>query len=90
MKLELKRKSDEAHDHFVPLSKRAIEAITVLRTITGDGPLVFPSDRSSNKPPPSIPTNSATAPRKELAQIWANLILKKAKPAASLLDGPRR
>jgi hypothetical protein len=28
--------------------------------------------------------------RKELAQIWADLSLEKAKPAASLLEGPRR
>jgi hypothetical protein len=28
--------------------------------------------------------------RKELAQIWADLILKNAKTAASLLEGPRR
>jgi integrase len=28
--------------------------------------------------------------RAELAQIWADLILKDAKPAASLLNGPRR
>ena len=28
--------------------------------------------------------------RKELAQIWADLILRDAKPAASLLDGPCR
>jgi integrase len=28
--------------------------------------------------------------RKQLAQIWADLILKGAKPAASLLDGPHR
>jgi hypothetical protein len=28
--------------------------------------------------------------RKELAQIWADLILANAKPAASLLEGPRR
>jgi integrase len=28
--------------------------------------------------------------RKELAKIWADLILKGAKPAASLLEGPRR
>jgi integrase len=28
--------------------------------------------------------------RKELAQIWSDLILKGAKPAASLLEGPRR
>jgi integrase len=28
--------------------------------------------------------------RKELAQIWADLILKNAKSAASLLEGPRR
>jgi hypothetical protein len=28
--------------------------------------------------------------RKELAQIWADLILKDAKPASSLREGPRR
>jgi hypothetical protein len=28
--------------------------------------------------------------RKELAQIWADLILKGAKPASSLLEGLRR
>jgi integrase len=28
--------------------------------------------------------------RKELAQIWADLILEDAKPVASLVDGPRR
>lgn len=26
--------------------------------------------------------------RKELAQVWADLILAKAKPAIALLDGP--
>jgi integrase len=28
--------------------------------------------------------------RKELAQIWADLILEDSKPAASLLEGPKR
>jgi hypothetical protein len=28
--------------------------------------------------------------RKELAQIWADIILEGAKPAAALLEGPRR
>jgi len=28
--------------------------------------------------------------RKELAQLWADLILHQAKPAKSLLDGPHR
>jgi integrase len=50
MKLELKRKDDDAHDHFVPLSKQALDVIAVLRTITGDGPLAFPSARNPNKP----------------------------------------
>jgi integrase len=145
MKLELKRKSDEAHDHFVSLSKQALDVVAVLRTITGDGRLAFPSDRDSNKPlyrgvfggllkaagyggthvphgwrstfstvmnerfPADhnilelmlahVQINKVSAAydraahlerRRELAQIWADLILKKAKPAASLLEGPRR
>jgi integrase len=145
MKLELKRKSDEAHDHFVPLSKQALDVIAVLRTITNDGPLVFPSDRSNNKPlyrgmfggllkaagfgGTHVPhgwrstfstvmnerfpadhnvielmlahaqSNKVSAAynraaflkrRRELSQIWADLILEKAKPAKSLLAGPHR
>jgi integrase len=145
MKLELKRKSDEAHDHFVPLSKQALDVIAVLRKITGGGPLAFPSDRNINKPlyrgvfggllktagysgthvphgwrstfstvmnerfPADhdvielmlahVQGNKVSAAynraahlerRKKLTQIWADLILKDAKPAASLLEGPRR
>jgi integrase len=145
MKLELKRKSDEAHDHFVPLSKQALDVIAVLRKITGGGPLAFPSDRNINKPlyrgafgglleaagysGTHVPHgwrstfstvmnerfpadhnvielmlahaqgNKVSAAynraahlerRKELAQIWADLILKNAKPAASLLEGSKR
>jgi len=145
MKLELKRKSDEAHDHFVPLSDQALDVIAVLRKITSGGPLAFPSDRNINKPlgrgvfgrllkgagysgthvphgwrstfstvmnerfPADhniielmlahVQGNKVSAAynraahlerRKELAQIWANLILKDAKPAASLLEVPQR
>jgi integrase len=142
MKLELKHKSDDVHDHLVPLSKQAIEVIAELRTITGDGPLMFPSEREDRKPlyrgafrtllddagyggkhvphgwrttfstvmnerfPTDqniielmlahVPKNKVAGAynraehlqrRKELAQIWADLILKDANPAAGLL-GP--
>jgi hypothetical protein len=30
------------------------------------------------------------ARRRELAQVWADLILEGAKPASELIDGPRR
>jgi hypothetical protein len=34
--------------------------------------------------------NRVLLSRREVAQIWANLILKNAKPAASLPEGPHR
>lgn len=50
MKLALERKTDEAHDHLVPLSRQAIEIIDTLRTITGGGPLCFPNTRHAHRP----------------------------------------
>ncbi len=50
MKLRLQYKDDEARDHFVPLSRQAVEAITALRQLSGRGPLAFPNARHSHKP----------------------------------------
>jgi integrase len=145
MKLRLHHKDDDAHDHLVPLSRQALEAIEALRRLTGRGPLAFPNTRHAHRPMsenaigyllnragyhhrhvphgfrstfssvmnerykadrPVIDLMLAHKPkekveaaynralhldrRKELAQIWADLILEGAKPAADLLVGPRR
>lgn len=50
MKLKLHHKEDENRDHFVPLSRQAVEAIKVLRTVSGRGPLAFPNARFAHKP----------------------------------------
>lgn len=50
MKLLRKHKDDEARDHLVPLSDRAIETISALRSLTGKGPWVFPNNRHAHKP----------------------------------------
>ena len=50
MKLRLERKSDETYGHLVPLSRQAIEAIEVLRVITGESPFVFPNVRGFHRP----------------------------------------
>lgn len=50
MKLKLHHKEDESRDHFVPLSRQAVEAINVLRTVSGRGPLAFPNARFAHKP----------------------------------------
>jgi integrase len=36
--------------HFVPLSRQAVEALELLRTISGSGELVFPGEQDSTKP----------------------------------------
>jgi len=36
--------------HIVPLSAQSIEILEMLRTITGDGALLFPGERSAKKP----------------------------------------
>ncbi|MBV9841541.1 MAG: integrase arm-type DNA-binding domain-containing protein [Sphingomonadaceae bacterium] len=41
MKLELELREDEAFEHVVPLSGRAVEVIRAVRRLTGRGPLVF-------------------------------------------------
>jgi integrase len=50
MKLRLQHKDDESRDFLVPLSRQAAEAIDVLRTLTGRGPLAFPNARNAHKP----------------------------------------
>ncbi|OHV63840.1 integrase [Mesorhizobium sp. LCM 4577] len=145
MKMRLQHKDDEARDHFVPLSRQAVEAIEALRTISGRGPVAFPNTRHAHKPmsenaigyllnragyhhkhvphgwratfssvmnerfradKPVIDLMLAHVPkdkvegaynralhlerRRELAQLWADLILEGARPAHELLVGPRR
>jgi hypothetical protein len=50
MKLRLAMKKDEARDHLVPLAWQAVDVVTVLRTLTGGGPLAFPNTRHAHKP----------------------------------------
>ncbi len=145
MKLKKGQKDDEARDHLVPLSTKALEVIAALRTLTGAGPLVFPNSRHAHKPMsenaigyllnragyhhrhvphgwrstfssvmneahPSdraiidlmlahVPKDRVEGAynralhlnrRKELAQLWADIILDGKKPAAELLVGPRK
>jgi integrase len=49
MKLRLQYKDDDARDHWIPLSRQALEAIEVLRTMTGRGPIAFPNTRHAHK-----------------------------------------
>jgi integrase len=42
MKMRPRHRDDEARDHLVPLSWQAVEAIAVLRTISGRGPPRLP------------------------------------------------
>jgi len=41
-------------DHIVPLSRQAIEILTELKPLTGNGRYVFPNTRSESKPMPSF------------------------------------
>lgn len=50
MKLRQQKKTDARNDHFVPLSKQALETIEALKVLTGKGPLVFPNVRNAHKP----------------------------------------
>lgn len=145
MKLKKSEKQNEARDHLVPLSTQARDVIQVIRTITSDGPLVFPNTRHVHKPLSEnaigyllnragyhhkhvphgwrstfstvmneqypadraiidlmlahTPKNAVEGAynraahlkrRQELAQLWADLILKDVAPAESLLYGPHR
>ena len=48
MKLEFDLREDDDWDHYVPLAQPAVDALHSVRRLTGGGPLVFPSSRSSH------------------------------------------
>lgn len=50
MKLLKDKKLDDENDHIVPLAPQAVEVIEAVRTLTGRGPLVFPSSRHAHRP----------------------------------------
>ena len=50
MKLELRLADDKVYDHLVPLSRQAVETLHAVRGMTGVGPIVFCSSRSSEDP----------------------------------------
>lgn len=50
MKLSVQNKEDEGRDHWVPLAPQAVEVLKVARSLTGTGPLVFPSVRNAHRP----------------------------------------
>lgn len=50
MKLQLDRKGDETYDFLVPLSRQAVEVIKTARSLTGNTPLIFPSNRHAHRP----------------------------------------
>ena len=50
MKGDLNRKRERGGDHLVPLSKQSVAVITVLKGLTGNGDLMFPSARHIHRP----------------------------------------
>lgn len=50
MKGDEARKADADGDHLVPLAPAAVELLTVLRRLSGDIALVFPSERHLHRP----------------------------------------
>lgn len=50
MKLRLHQKEDDSNEHWVPMSRQAMEIVRILRTLTGKGPLAFPNTRHAHKP----------------------------------------
>ncbi|MBF5091896.1 DUF4102 domain-containing protein [Novosphingobium sp. NBM11] len=50
MKLELDRKADDGFDHIVPLAPQAVDALRVVRQLSGRGDLVFPGQRHAHHP----------------------------------------
>lgn len=50
MKLRLHHKEDEARDHFVPMSRQALEVVETLKLLTSMSPYVFPNDRWFHRP----------------------------------------
>lgn len=145
MKLKKGQKKNAAKDHYVPLSRQAVEILEALRAITANSPYVFPNTRSILKPMSEstisailnragykdvhcphgwrstfstvmneryrsdsavidlmlahIPEGKVEAAynrsihierRRELSQLWADIILKDAVPVDKLLNGPMR
>ncbi|WP_047100128.1 tyrosine-type recombinase/integrase [Sphingomonas sanxanigenens] len=50
MKGDLDRKEETDGDHLVPLSRQAVDVLFVLRRLTGDLQLMFPSERHLHRP----------------------------------------
>ncbi|GAO55720.1 integrase [Novosphingobium sp. MD-1] len=50
MKLVTELKGDMAYDHIVPLGKAAVAVLQAAHSVSGDGPLVFPTNRNTRKP----------------------------------------
>jgi len=50
MKGDSERKAEQHGDHTVPLSRHALEVIEATRKVTGNLPLLFPSERNPFKP----------------------------------------
>nr|WP_240511242.1 integrase arm-type DNA-binding domain-containing protein [Novosphingobium panipatense] len=50
MKGDEDRKSEDNGDHVVPLSRQALEVLEAARQLTGQFPLIFPSERNPFKP----------------------------------------
>ncbi|WP_345840556.1 tyrosine-type recombinase/integrase [Sphingomonas oligophenolica] len=50
MKGDLDRKDEIDGDHLVPLTPQAISVLKALWPLTGDGPLLFPSNRHTHRP----------------------------------------
>ncbi len=50
VKQELDLREDDAFEHLVPLSRQSVEVVRAIHSLTGRGPLVFPSGRSVQEP----------------------------------------
>ncbi|QJU60330.1 integrase arm-type DNA-binding domain-containing protein [Sphingomonas sp. AP4-R1] len=50
MKGDLERKHEVGGDHLVPLTPQAVSVLRAIWPLTGEGPLVFPSNRHAHRP----------------------------------------
>jgi integrase len=50
MKLRLHYKDDKERDHWVPLSRQAVDIVETLRDLTGRTPYLFPNQRHAHRP----------------------------------------
>lgn len=50
MKRDLQKSKSKAYDHVVPLSRASYDVLKVVHELSGAGPFVFPSNRSSSEP----------------------------------------